>query len=179
MMGRSHLVTGVAVATAAASFAGPPNPAHLALGSLAAGVGVLLPDVDRRGLGHWLFRGHRKLTHTGLALIIITLAALLAGLLALVPWWAAGPFAVGYAAHLAGDSLTRSGIPFGYFPAGDPAHRWDVVHSLPYRLRISTGGKRRAHPRWWQSPRGAPVGEWAVMFVTAAAAAAVCWSQWR
>ena len=186
MMGRSHLVTGVAAWTAVQALTGPPRLAPLALGGLVAGVGVLLPDIDCKGFGRRLFLGHRKLTHTGLALTVLIVAGTIAWAYR-VPVWIPAALVTGYATHLAGDACTRSGIPFLYLPGifaflgeNDQSDDWpwQPVWLLPEPMRISTGGRRRSHPAWWQARRGLPVGEWIVMAVFVAIAGELAWLRW-
>ncbi|GAB6854381.1 metal-dependent hydrolase [Asaia astilbis] len=113
MIGRSHIVLGVACAVTASSMGYVP----LSLASLiAAGFGSLTPDLDteRSMLGcraRWLSRplsrlcGHRTVTHS---LLIPLLASGLtlhyAGVAALRSAW--GAFLIGYASHILADLVT-------------------------------------------------------------------------
>jgi inner membrane protein len=136
MMAPTHLVFGACAGLAAAAALNAPYPLALAgVGALAA----LLPDIDhpqgtlrqRLGIvGHvglfWL--GHRGLTHTALALALVSVLA-----------WAAAPgplamaIAAGYGSHLIADMLTRQGLPV-LWPLSSRS-----LHLVPGPLRIRTG----------------------------------------
>ncbi|HEY4691113.1 MAG TPA: metal-dependent hydrolase [Anaerolineae bacterium] len=150
MKGESHIVLGAA-AGAALHLAVPYLPAGVLPLSVVIGVNVvgsLLPDIDsdesiirqatgtnrRSGclgwivsLGFSLFGGHRAITHSLIALGLVAGLARWAG----QPWALA--FAVGYAAHLLADMLTRAGIPL-LWPFTDRR-----FHLLPRPLRVTTG----------------------------------------
>jgi len=133
-----------------------PGEAGVSLGlALAAAViGSLLPDIDHpeskiayqaglaRGRGpltdvagfglRALLGGHRGLTHSALACILISLAALLA-----LPLAGAGVvgFALGYLSHIAADMLTKEGVRFWW-----PVSRREVGIG-PRALRFRSGGR--------------------------------------
>jgi inner membrane protein len=155
--GTGHIVVStvlVGAADAALRFVpGDLTAAGLALG--AAGLGALLPDVDsdesairqqwglaRSGSlgGKLLSAGlgaagveHRGVTHS-LVAVGVALALGLSLYLAAPRYAAVGlAFALGYLGHLAGDMLTRSGVPLLW-----PKER--RFHLLPEKLRFHTGG---------------------------------------
>ncbi|WP_342632715.1 metal-dependent hydrolase [Marinobacter alkaliphilus] len=116
MMAMSHVATSVVVWSLASQFT-PLEPTPAAF--LAVVVGSLLPDIDHPK--SWLGRrllfisaplslivGHRGITHSLLAATAL--------LFALFWWGALGGYVVaslciGYLGHLAGDFLTKGGIP--------------------------------------------------------------------
>lgn len=143
MKGTTHAVLGV-VALAALT----PLPAflpHLLLVSVCAGVGALLPDLDSdesliRHETHtarsdgplgWLVSAimpsHRGVTHSGLAALLVFLLARAIG-----KDWALA-LAIGYAAHIAADMLTRQGVPL----------LWPIHWRLSL-LPLTTGGAGEA-----------------------------------
>lgn len=126
MMVRTHVVTGIVTALAAAriSDSSLPESGLLLLGGMA---GCLLPDIDHPQ--SWLGRrlpfisrplsalvGHRGITHSLIAVVLVLL-----GLLAAASHWGGDHpalatvlglgISLGYASHLLGDWLTPSGIP--------------------------------------------------------------------
>lgn len=95
-----------------------------AFGTIAAGIGGLLPDLDHPEsvLGRRLplisiplakVFGHRGMTHSLLA-VAIMLSALVA-ITTIYQWgfvaWLVPPLIVGYLSHILGDSMTPSGVP--------------------------------------------------------------------
>lgn len=137
MMGHTHalvgsaLALGVAIATHTA-----PNTTLLLLA--AGGLAALLPDVDhprapiRRKLGcigALIFGGlkHRGITHTLLALVAVTSAALVS-----LPSLVGIVITIGYLSHILGDLLTVSGLPI-FWP-----YKKESYHLLPKRLRLTT-----------------------------------------
>jgi membrane-bound metal-dependent hydrolase YbcI (DUF457 family) len=124
------IMAGAVVCTSAGA-----DSVMLIAGAGAAGIGSLIPDIDhhnsivsRRVIlpVHWLFK-HRGITHSPLiplALAVSAMAWMIQPLILLA-------FAAGYAAHLCGDGITKSGIYLS------PRHR---IHLTPKKLRITTGG---------------------------------------
>jgi len=167
MMGRTHTVAGACSWAVCIELAHPhhtlsadPHLGALALGIPVAAFAATVPDLDRL-LGQW---AHRKATHSAIGLAVFSGTVLLIS--GSIRSAAVGPLVlaaiVGYVSHLVTDALTAHGIPLLW-----PDDR--RVYLLPERYRISTGGKRRKHPRWWQQKRGAPVGEVLVMGLSIAA----------
>ena len=120
VMGVTHLALGVASWSVPVALGlAPIEPAAYA----AAAVASLLPDIDHPGskMGrrlwwlawpiHLLF-GHRGVTHSLLAWIAATAAAVL-----LVGPVIGAAFAVGYGSHLLGDAIT-GGVPFWWPKVG-------------------------------------------------------------
>lgn len=144
MMGKTHLVFGVAAGLWVALMLETNLPATALVVGAAAG-GSLLPDIDhpngmlrrRMGILGWGFNvlPHRGPTHT-----LLVLGALTLGLALLVSRGDAYAqsaffgFVFGYASHLLGDMLTVEGIPL-FFPLyyGD-------IRLLPRFLSVHTGG---------------------------------------
>jgi inner membrane protein len=142
MLGRSHATIGAAAGVAAAHLLGTesvlaraihaPGPAAGALAAVAtaliagplAAVAALMPDLDEPGstLGallpdwwHHLTHGHRRSTHSLLAVAVVW-AGVHYGLAALgVSGFAAelltALIVVGMASHLAADAITDHGVP--------------------------------------------------------------------
>lgn len=95
-----------------------------AFGTMAAAIGGLLPDLDhpKSALGRRIplvstpisrIFGHRGITHSLLAVVVMLL-----GLLTMTlqyQWsfvgWLVPPILVGYLSHILGDSFTPSGVP--------------------------------------------------------------------
>jgi inner membrane protein len=146
MTWRTHLMGGLAMLWILA----PASPDTLALATVAAAMGALLPDLDARQsklshtsvygvtplkpLSSLLFRslGHRGALHSLLVWLLVTMAVYLLDMLAThTPTLSIG-LSLGYLSHLLLDACTRSGVPL-FWP--DSAR----VHLLPYRLRIVTG----------------------------------------
>ncbi len=135
MRAPSHVLLASGAWAALAAHTGYPVAAETLL---AAGLGGLAPDIDHPGswLGRrliwlsWPIRalfGHRGITHSGLALALGAVAAILGGGTTgglLEAFW------VGYATHLAGDWLTEAGIPL----------MWPDRQRFRAPCRISSGG---------------------------------------
>ncbi|KRW83721.1 metal-dependent hydrolase [Marinobacter sp. P4B1] len=116
MMAMSHVATSVVVWSLASEFTAlEPTPGGL----IAVVLGSLLPDIDHPK--SWLGRrlifisgplslliGHRGITHSLIATIALVVALL---------WWGqlggylVASLCIGYLGHLAGDFLTKGGIP--------------------------------------------------------------------
>lgn len=124
MMGRTHAIAGavcwLAVARAASL---PVDLLHLGVAMGAA----LLPDIDHPGsmLGKRILPlsvaisavfGHRGITHSLLAVVLLIIATVFYGGHALV-----AAVTVGYVSHLLMDWLTPAGIPLLY-PSGRSFH---------------------------------------------------------
>ncbi|MEO0837423.1 MAG: metal-dependent hydrolase [Cyanobacteria bacterium J06643_5] len=101
--------------------------AVVGLGTLLAGIGGLLPNLDhpKSVLGRklWFISyplsavvGHRGITHSLLATVFMVITLIL--VTALPEYnayrWAIAPLCVGYLSHIAGDMLTPSGVPLFY-----------------------------------------------------------------
>ena len=154
MLGRTHLVIGVAMVVAAdgtVGFVQPHSGSGLAVGPFLclglAMVGSLAPDIDAEasvlrgssrilGLVSTTLRGvgltHRGLTHSGLAALMVMLLSLAAG------GWLGGldlglAFGLGYAGHIIADAATVRGVPLLWPRPGR-------FHLLPRSLRVRTGG---------------------------------------
>lgn len=97
------------------------------LGTLLAGIGGLLPDLDhpKSVLGRklWFIShplsaivGHRGITHSLLATVfmLISLTLITAFPQYSAYRWIVAPLCVGYLSHIAGDALTPSGVPLFY-----------------------------------------------------------------
>jgi membrane-bound metal-dependent hydrolase YbcI (DUF457 family) len=160
MMGRTHLIGGIAALWVVEPFL--PYWDENAFGFLVYGtvVGSLLPDLDaseslirHAGFGHgvhrieplqplgwWLNRsfGHRGLVHSLFGLGVASVLFLPVG-----AW--ISPFIVlglglGFASHLGLDGLTKSGVPLWAKPQWKkPFRRPRRVHLLPPGWRVSTG----------------------------------------
>lgn len=120
MMGRSHVLIGLAATGAAiAGGAEPLTPAVL----IAAAAGSLAPDVDTPysmagrilPFVSWpLYRsvGHRTATHSVVGLAgAAVLAAILEGV---APLFSGLSFLLGYALHIAADLITQEGVAILY-----------------------------------------------------------------
>jgi len=97
------------------------------LGTLLAGIGGLLPDLDHPksilGRKLWFIShplsavvGHRGITHSLLATIfmLIGLTVVTAQPQYAAYRWIVAPLCVGYLSHIAGDMLTPPGVPLFY-----------------------------------------------------------------
>ncbi|GAA4864264.1 metal-dependent hydrolase [Saccharopolyspora rosea] len=117
---------------------------------LAPGIGAL----SRSGPG-WVRRNLR--THRDvpalLAAVLVTAVLSASGAVDQLGWYAGATIAIGMIVHSAGDSATRSGIPWcwplrrscGRCGSGCPGARWRRSHVLPEALRWRVGspsGKR-------------------------------------
>jgi inner membrane protein len=148
----THMSFGMLLTLLAAAIINPSiDPYTLNIYLLMAAVGSILPDVDHPkayiSKSHWLLHGgahlievvahHRGVTHSLLALVILT-AAVYGGLsyfsqdttLAL-------PFALGILSHLIADSLNPTGVKWL-----QPFSQWTAKMDkkmLFLRLRINTG----------------------------------------
>ncbi len=153
MKGASHLILGVGAALLVhrtLPLGGDAVTVGAALG--AAAIGSLLPDIDhdesklrhmtgtaRGSLGGCLasplvalLGGHRALTHTLVAWLIVSLPVL-AALAVGAGQGIALAFSVGYLSHVMADALTVSGVPL-WWPVSERR-----VHALPRPLRFTTG----------------------------------------
>ena len=147
MMGRTHALIGLASVWSLSVIPGLVRLETVALLSVAAAFGALLPDLDAAEsqikhlkvsgftpftpLAVMLNRrlGYRGALHSLLGLGIASLIFLLLGF-----WWDWNlplSLALGYATHLAADACTKAGILF-LFP------RRRRYHLLPRRWRITT-----------------------------------------
>lgn len=150
MMGRTHVLAGVASLWYLQAVPTLVSPEFLAPLAVLAALGALLPDLDaaesqikRLSVGGikpfaplsvLLNRtfGHRGVLHSllgwGVATLVLLPLALFVGI--------AVPLALslGYASHLATDACTKSGIPFFY-----PNRK--RYHLLPRPLRLTTGSQ--------------------------------------
>jgi inner membrane protein len=115
MMAKSHVVVGVAswIAAAPLLHVGALDPVYLGL----AVAGSLLPDIDhpKSWVGHRArpvstviarTLGHRGVTHSALAVVLLVLVLLQAG----YRRGGVSAMAVGYLSHLAADMLTPRGL---------------------------------------------------------------------
>lgn len=104
----------------------------------AGGLAALLPDIDhpaaplRRKLGlvghvglFWM--KHRGITHTLIALEVVTLAAWM-----ILPVDLALAVSAGYLSHLLADMMTVSGLPLLW------PYKRHSLHILPKRIRLKT-----------------------------------------
>lgn len=142
MKGTTHALLGVAALVALQPWAPlPTQPIALVEAVMCAAIGALLPDIDSDEslirhethtarsdglvgwLVSWLMPSHRGVTHSGLAALVVF------GLSRLIPHYTLTALAIGYAAHIAADMLTRQGVPLLW-----PVH-WPL--SL---LPLTTGG---------------------------------------
>lgn len=166
MMGRTHLVGGIAALWLVEPFISSGDADALEFWLLGAGVGSLLPDLDAseslirhvgfgRGiyriepfqpLAWWLHRsfGHRGLVHSLFGLGVVTALTLPLGIW-FSPFLVAG-LSLGFISHLYLDGLTKSGVPLWDRPqwAASTAYRGEHrrrVHFLPRGWRISTGSQ--------------------------------------
>ena len=80
---------------------------------------------------------HRGVTHSGVAAVFATVAAMILGYY-LGGYWDVGlAFGIGYASHIVADGMTGSGVPL-LWPA-------DInIHFLPPYMRVTTGGALEA-----------------------------------
>ena len=149
MMGRTHLFLGVASLWVLAPIPDALTPQTILPLCALAAFGALLPDLDasestvkslRIGsirpfapLSVLAYRtwGHRGLLHSPVGLLLFGLVCVPIALL----WgvWPAFALWLGYASHLAGDAMTKTGIPA--WP-NNPYRRWWLV---PRHARIVTG----------------------------------------
>lgn len=162
-MGHTHLLIGGAswlTLQAVLTANGQPEvTAGIALGGyMLASYSALLPDLDSKGsLASKFFGwpseglsfvvrkiggGHRKITHSGLGLVLV-LAALFAAMSAFhMPRWCAVALAIGWLSHLVADMLTREGCPL----------LWPLsAHNFGLHL-VTTGlAKKNGHrtSEWW------------------------------
>ncbi len=156
MVGKTHIVFGLATLAAADVLTGmtQPHPVKgIPIGPVlcisAAVLGALLPDLDaedgsmlQHELGEagtmvsgWLqsFTEHRGVTHYGLTALVMTLTPTALG------WWfgfwdVGLAFGLGYCSHVLADGMTLAGVPLlGPWKA-------EKAHILPRQLRIRTGG---------------------------------------
>ena len=120
-MARNHIPFAMASWWLFAIATDQPIEAH---GTMAAAMGGLLPDLDhpQSALGRRIpfislplsaVFGHRGMTHSLLAVVVLLLALII---VTTIPSYAmlsglAAPLCIGYLSHLLGDSLTPSGIP--------------------------------------------------------------------
>ena len=143
MMAGSHIATGVLTWGIVA------YNAELAFTPITVGaavLGALAPDIDhpQSFLGARLYPvamtinqavGHRQVTHSGVMLgVLIVAAVYLTGAkgVSMPSAWALAGI-VGYAAHMLTDAMTRSGIPL-FWPLRMP-------FLLPPGIRTGTGGE--------------------------------------
>ena len=116
MMAISHVVTSLAAWSVAAQYTSLEPTAG---GMLAVIAGALLPDIDhpKSWLGRrlWfisaplsLMIGHRGLTHSLLAVIVLGGALTVYGSLGS---YLVASVCIGYLTHMAGDFVTKGGIP--------------------------------------------------------------------
>ena len=157
MVGKTHLVIGLATLAGAEAVTGlvQPHPVKdIPVGPflciVATIVGALAPDIDAEesqikyemgeaglALSAWLQSfgvEHRGLTHYGLTALVVTVSSGLLG------WWLGYPdvglaFGLGYLSHILADSLTLAGTPLLW-----PLQKEQNFHLLPAALRIRTGG---------------------------------------
>ncbi len=115
MMAFSHIVIGATAWAVTAKVSGmTSSPAMIGMAAL----GALLPDIDHPG--SWAGRrfravsvplaalvGHRGVTHSLIATFLLAVGLYFYGTGAII-----APLLVGYASHLAADSLTPSGVPW-------------------------------------------------------------------
>ena len=149
MTGPTHALTAVTALVVVNTFAPGTVPAGwptVAAGVLAV-IGGLLPDIDsdestirqatatNRGAARWLIGGvisatggHRNMTHTLAALMVVAVI----GILSPVPAWAWQALTLGYGSHLLADMLTPQGLPLFW-----PLH--GEYQRLPRWLTIRTG----------------------------------------
>lgn len=140
MMGHTHVAIGLGVGVGIGIATGSRIPDLPVLAGVAA-LAALLPDIDHPSgavrqklgiLGHiglfWL--SHRGITHTLLALLAVSAAAL-----HFLPYGLALAAIGGYGSHLVADMVTRAGLPVLW-----PLYR-ESIHLLPRGLSIITGGK--------------------------------------
>ena len=157
MVGKTHLVIGLATLAGAEAVTGlvQPHPVKdIPVGPflciIAVIVGALAPDIDAEesqikyemgeaglALSTWLQSfgvEHRGLTHYGLTTLAVIASSGLLG------WWLGYPdvglaFGLGYLSHILADSLTLAGTPLLW-----PLQKEQNFHLLPAALRIRTGG---------------------------------------
>lgn len=135
MTGGTHAAIGMAVGLAVGLHVGQPVGAALLLGGAGALAG-LLPDIDHPkstiGRRLWLISrpldlliDHRGITHTALLAVLLALLCW-----RFLPYPLALALAGGYAAHLAADMLTKTGIPL----------LWPLYRSRVRLIGVTTGG---------------------------------------
>lgn len=116
MMAFSHVATGLSVWSVASQYTSLEPTAG---GMLAVILGSLLPDIDhpKSWLGRrlWfisaplsLLIGHRGLTHSLLAAAALTFMLIVYGEIA---GYLVASLCIGYLTHMAGDFVTKGGIP--------------------------------------------------------------------
>ncbi|MGL4344629.1 MAG: metal-dependent hydrolase [Cellulosilyticaceae bacterium] len=117
---RTHILGGVVLSAVAGVYVWPQTGGALALCTVAAGVGALLPDIDHPnswlsnhvGILRYPFKvfGHRGATHSLLATLIVF--AIIGGI------FKGGPITLGmtlgYLSHLLLDMLNPRGVPLFY-----------------------------------------------------------------
>ncbi|MGB7416267.1 MAG: metal-dependent hydrolase [Thermosynechococcaceae cyanobacterium] len=121
MMARNHMPFAMCCYWLGSILTGQPITG---LSSLMAGLGGLLPDIDhpestvgRRvkllSLPLSAVFGHRGMTHSLLAVIIVglTLAFVMQDGELQALQWVIAPLCIGYLSHILGDGLTPSGVP--------------------------------------------------------------------
>lgn len=144
MMGKSHLIIGVAAGALLAAMLGV-DPLHIGAAGAAAGAGAMLPDIDhrhapiRQQLGFigdillfWL--PHRGVTHSLVCWALVTALAIF-GTVMFLKLAIIFPLALsaGYASHILADMTTQRGLPILY--------PWKAnFYLLPRGLRVTTGG---------------------------------------
>ena len=152
MLGRTHILTGVAAGLAFATVTGQIDSTPVAAYGV-AGFCALLPDLDQaqsfasryavNAPAHAVLRHfrHRRFTHSllGVALFAITGLALWAIATALFPhlslaWWSLA--VVGYVSHLVADAFNKQGIQI-FYPFSPFGITWWAI--IPWKpARIST-----------------------------------------
>lgn len=171
MRGKTHLTVGCASWITMCALASPPRLIPLALGTLVAGAGALLPDIDRNPIMRKMTGGHRHATHSLLGAAAATVATMVISDFTVVIWWLPLAVLCGWLSHIATDSMTVKGCPWLW-----PSLRRFWL--LPASYRISTGGKRRSQPKPWQTQRGQPYGEWITSTTAVIIMVTCCYWQW-
>lgn len=137
MMGKTHILGGIAAGCAAAAIC--PDPVSKGAAIAAGAIGGLIPDIDHKNSNlskkvpvlSWivrLFAGHRGLFHCPLLYVLLA-AILYSFLLPEMEWWRYGFYGLfaGIFSHLLLDSCTIHGIPM-LFPFSKKN-----IHLLPIR----------------------------------------------
>lgn len=117
MQYKTHLATSIAVSIPIMA----TTDTFSALNLIALGVGTLLPDIDEpqsyigrrtRGISDVikLIFGHRGITHTIFATVLIGMVAFFISLKLNIPLNIPLYFTLGYLMHLIGDGFSKSGI---------------------------------------------------------------------